>query len=105
VASGWIGGSVVDFVGQSDLDIKLAVTTLTLYAVAQFKLGTPVLSGDLKRSFTADFENGGRTGHASSNLPYAKPIWVDGHSGKLPAAAVDGIIANMQKLPVRLKDE
>ena len=104
MASGWKNGSITDFIAQTDADKKFAVKALTLYALGQFKIKTPVLTGQLKRSFTADFANQGLRGAAQSNMPYAERIWVEGWSQKLPPAAVDGIIAGMLKLPIRLEN-
>ena len=105
MASGWKGGSITDFIPQVEADKLLAVRMLTFYALTQFKLRTPRLTGALARSFTADFEKKGTRGVAGSNLPYAEAIWQNGHSQKLPPAAVDGIIANMLQLPIRLENK
>jgi len=103
VASGW-NKPLLDIVDQVDEDKRQLVAALTLYAQGQFKKLTPVLTGQLRRSFTATFSRNKLAGITGSNLSYAKRIWVDGHSQKLSPMAVDLVIANMQQLPVSLKN-
>ena len=101
MASGW-DKPLATIISQVDNDKRRLVSALTLYAQGQFKRMSPVLTGQLRRSFTSSFSRDGLTGITGSNLPYAIPIWVEGHSERLSPGAVDLVVANMQQLPITL---
>ena len=97
---------LTDMIDQVDDDKRRLVSSLILYAEGQFKQMTPVLTGQLKRSFSSAFSRNKLFGTTGSNLPYAESVWVRGseRGHRLPPMAVDLIIANMMQLPVSLRN-
>ena len=112
MASGWdkpLSGLFETIVKEFEQDSQ----SLAFYALKRFQDDTPVglpslwknpnsapkgyVGGSLRQSFTIDRVDNGW--NVYSQLPYAVPIWVEGHSERLAAGAVDLIIADLTNRP------
>ena len=99
--------------GQIEKDFNEESRSLAFYALKRFQDSTPTgdpkrwkrpnsapkgyVGGSLRQSFTVERE--GQGWNVFSQLPYAVPIWVEGHSSLLRRGAVDLIIADLTNRP------
>jgi hypothetical protein len=107
-AKGW-DKPLIGLHAQMKKKFDAEAQAMAFYALKRFQDDTPVgnpdrwknpksapkgyVGGSLRQSFTAERERGGW--NIFSQLPYAVPIWVEGHSTLLGAGAVDLIIADL----------